>query len=212
MHSFVLLDSAGEAPLLHPLEAVTATGDAGTGSAAADGSVNVITGTTDNSNAAVLALVAAVESNSEHPLGKAIVRYCQEQLREQHVQPTQSAACVENFAAVPGRGLTCTVKQDTKAGADADAVDAATVVIGNTAWMSEHGIALSGSSVSFMHCLEDRGCTVVVVAIGARAVALVALRDSVKPEAGAVVAALRARGKECWMVTGDSRYVPHVAM
>ena len=159
----------------------------------------------------------------------------QEQLLQPGAAPATANLQVSDFSAVPGRGLTCNVSGGNSNGgknssnslspsAAATAVKAsslpptpppptpqqqqplrARVLIGNVAWMAEHGVALQGLTLNLLASLEEQGCTTVVAAAGATPLALIALRDELKPEARAVVAALRAGGKEVWMVTGDAR-------
>ena len=57
---------------------------------------------------------------------------------------------------------------------------------------------------------QSQGCTVVVLSVSGHPSALLGLRDTVKPEAAAVVAQLRRLGMECWMVTGDCARVAAV--
>lgn len=53
--------------------------------------------------------------------------------------------------------------------------------------------------------MEAEGATVVAAALNGQAVALLAIADSMKPEAPAVLRLLQQRGMQCWMITGDSR-------
>ncbi|KAG2427556.1 hypothetical protein HXX76_012210 [Chlamydomonas incerta] len=130
---------------------------------------------------------------------------------------------VRDFRAVPGRGVFAVAELTHAAAAalraalgaaapaalrDAGAAVSLPIAIGNAAWMAENGAALGPGAAATLQRLERRaGCTVVGVAVGGLAAALVALRDSVKPEARAVVASLRRMGMDVWMATGDSRRV-----
>jgi P-type E1-E2 ATPase len=71
--------------------------------------------------------------------------------------------------------------------------------------MADQGVAVRQDTVSEVERLEEGGCTAVVAAVGRRPVAVVAVADAVKPEAGRVVAALHRMGLRVWMMTGDSR-------
>ncbi|EFJ40283.1 hypothetical protein VOLCADRAFT_108247 [Volvox carteri f. nagariensis] len=125
-----------------------------------------------------------------------------------------------------GRGIACTAELSPGAaaavraalgGATPAAIAAAakgggsgsfTVAIGNAAWMEEQGCPLSSAALAVLERLElQEGCTVVAVAAAGSPLALVALRDSVKPEACRVVSALHRMDLEVWMATGDSRRV-----
>jgi Cu+-exporting ATPase len=76
--------------------------------------------------------------------------------------------------------------------------------VGSPALLAEQGVAL-GALEAERQRLEDGGATVVAVAEGGELLGLVALRDTPRPEAAGVVAALGREGYEVWLVTGDHR-------
>jgi len=131
----------------------------------------------------VLAVAAAAEQGSEHPLGEAIVTAAKE--RGLALPP------VSEFVSVPGQGI------------DAMAPEGR-VLLGNRLLMDERGIdaaPLEGQAVA----LAQSGKTVVYVAMAGRLLGLIAAADVLKPDAATTVAALRARGLEVVMLTGDRR-------
>jgi Cu+-exporting ATPase len=131
----------------------------------------------------VLAVAAAAEQGSEHPLGEAIVTAAKE--RGVALPP------VSEFVSVPGQGI------------DAMAPEGR-VLLGNRFLMDERGIdvaSLEGQAVA----LAQRGKTVVYVAMAGRLLGLIAAADVLKPDAATTAAALRARGLEVVMLTGDRR-------
>jgi hypothetical protein len=100
---------------------------------------------------------------------------------------------------------------NTQAGPDSPSTSPSTgpmvpVVIGNTQWMTEHGVPLEPATLGEVARLEEGGCTVVVAAVAGQAVAVIAIADALKPESRRVVAALHRMGMRVWMITGDSRY------
>jgi Cu+-exporting ATPase len=131
----------------------------------------------------VLALAAAAEQGSEHPLGEAIVGEAKS--RGLALPP------VSEFQAVPGQGV------------DALAADGR-ILLGNARLMAERGIEV-GPLEAQARRLAEAGRTSVYVAFGGEAMGLVAVGDTLKPEAPAVVAGLRDLGLEVVMLTGDSR-------
>jgi Cu+-exporting ATPase len=131
----------------------------------------------------VLALAAAAEQASEHPLGEAIVRRAKE--RGLALPP------VVEFTAVPGRGV------------DALAPDGR-ILLGNRLLMDERGVEVDALDAR-AEALAADGKTVVYVAFAGRLLGLVAAADPLKAEAPAVVARLRARGLRVVMLTGDRR-------
>jgi Cu+-exporting ATPase len=130
-----------------------------------------------------LALAAAAEQGSEHPLGEAIVRRAKE--RGLALPP------IEEFSSVPGQGV------------DALAPDGR-VLLGNRTLMDARGIdvaELAGAA----EALQAEGKTVVYLAFAGRLLALVAAADVLKPEAAATVERLRRLGLTVIMLTGDNR-------
>ncbi|QYG94263.1 heavy metal translocating P-type ATPase [Iamia sp. SCSIO 61187] len=130
----------------------------------------------------LLALVAAVERESEHPLAQAIVTEA-----ESRGGPTLRA---EAFESVPGHGALATV-------------DGQRVVVGNRRLMERDGIDL-GELAARRTELAEGGRTAVIVAVDGRAAGLVGMADAARPTAAAAVAELRRLGAEVVMLTGDN--------
>jgi len=78
------------------------------------------------------------------------------------------------------------------------------VLVGNRALMEERGIEIEVLEPRAT-ALAGEGKTVVYVALAGRAFGLIAVADVLKPDAAAAVAALRRRGLEVVMLTGDHR-------
>jgi Cu+-exporting ATPase len=131
----------------------------------------------------VLAIAAAAEQGSEHPIGEAIVAHAKER--------GLALPAVGEFVTVPGQGV------------DALAADGR-VLLGNAALMQARGIEIAALRLR-AEALAFEGKTVVIVAFAGRALGLVAVADTLKPEAPAAVAALRRLGLAVTMLTGDHR-------
>ncbi len=131
----------------------------------------------------VLAVAAAAERASEHPLGEAIVRRAKE--RGLGLPP------VVEFAAVPGRGIDALAPEGR-------------ILLGNRRLMDERGIEVDALEAEAAALAAD-GRTVVYVAFAGRLLGLVAVADPLRPEAPSVVARLRGRGLTVVMLTGDQR-------
>ena len=130
-----------------------------------------------------LALVAAVERESEHPLAQAIVTEA-----ERRDVPTLRA---DQFDSVPGHGALATV-------------DGQHIVVGNMRLMDRERIDLGVLAARRIE-LSNGGRTVVAVAVDGAAVGLIAMADAPRPTATAAVTALRERGIEVVMLTGDNQ-------
>src|SRR5437879_3710892 len=131
----------------------------------------------------VLALAAAVERDSEHPLAEAIVR------RAEHVGAAQLSAT--DFENVPGHGALATV-------------GGRRVAVGNARLMARETISLNGLAKKRDEMAAE-GRTVVVVAVDGRASAVIGISDAPRPTARAAVDAIQRQGVEVVMLTGDNR-------
>jgi Cu2+-exporting ATPase len=135
------------------------------------------------SQAEVLALAAAVERESEHPLARAVATYA-----DRRGVPVRVA---REFRNMPGRG------------AVAD-VDGHRVAIGTPALMAAESVDV-GRLGARRDDLAGTGQTAVLVAVDGRAVAVMALADEPRETAEATVHALHAAGVNVVMLTGDNR-------
>ncbi|MGE3137922.1 MAG: heavy metal translocating P-type ATPase [Thermoleophilia bacterium] len=130
----------------------------------------------------LLALVAAVERDSEHPLAAAIVR----RATEAGVERLDAGG----FLNVPGHG----------AGAE---VGGRRVVVGNRRLMAQEAVEL-GDLAGRRDELAAAGRTAVFVAVDGRAAGVIALADAPRETAAVAVAALHEAGVEVVMLTGDN--------
>jgi Cu+-exporting ATPase len=131
----------------------------------------------------LLALAAAAEQGSEHPIGEAIVTLAKDR--------GLALPAVGEFVTVPGQGV------------DALAVDGR-VLLGNRTLMEARGVAIDALAPKAGALAAD-GKTVAYLAHAGRALGVIAVADVLKPDAAAAVAALRRRGLEVAMLTGDQR-------
>jgi len=131
----------------------------------------------------ILAFAAAAEQGSEHPIGEAIVARAKE--RGLALPP------VTEFVTVPGQGIDALAPEGR-------------LLLGNRALIEARGVDVSALAPR-AEALAQAGKTVVYLAVAFRPLGLVAVADTLKPEARAVVGALRQRGIEVTMLTGDDR-------
>ncbi len=129
----------------------------------------------------VLALAAAVEARSEHPIGAAIAAAAKER--------ALPIADVANFVVEPGFGVAGTV-----AGRD--------VRVGAARYLARLGVD-TGPLVGTADALAADGKSPLFVAVDGRLAAVIAVADDLKPTSVAAVAELRRLGLAVAMVTGD---------
>jgi Cu+-exporting ATPase len=130
-----------------------------------------------------LRLVASAERVSEHPLAAAIVRGAE----ARGIRPTEPTA----FDSVTGKGIQASV-------------DGRALLVGNRRLLADAGIDAAALERRADQLAAD-GKTPMYVAIDGHAGGLVAVADTLKPDAVPAVQALRALGVELAMITGDNR-------
>ncbi|ERE65394.1 copper-transporting ATPase 1 [Cricetulus griseus] len=136
----------------------------------------------------ILAIVGTAESNSEHPLGAAVTKYCKQEAQELGI-------CGYNKPLmIPGSSCI------------SDAVDTQQykVLIGNREWMIRNGLVISNDVDDSMIEHERKGRTAVLVTIDDELCGLIAIADTVKPEAELAVHILKSMGLEVVLMTGDN--------
>jgi len=134
----------------------------------------------------VLALAAAVEARSEHPIARAIVA----RAAEAEVAPARSTA----FSALAGKGAEARVGERA-------------VTVSSARLLTERGIVIPAELVNAGREHGSGGATVVYVAVDGAVTGLIALGDVLRPESAEAVAALTARGVRVAILTGDSHAV-----
>ncbi|HPZ10101.1 MAG TPA: copper-translocating P-type ATPase, partial [Candidatus Eremiobacteraeota bacterium] len=131
----------------------------------------------------LLQLTASAEKGSEHPLGKAIV----EEAKKQSLIFSE----IKEFQALSGYGITGQVKGHT-------------LLAGNLKMMKERSINFQ-ELVLYMEKLEEKGKTVICVAIDNMASGLIALSDKVKEGSKEAIDSMHKLGLQVIMITGDNR-------
>jgi Cu+-exporting ATPase len=134
----------------------------------------------------MLAIAAALQSGSGHPLARAVVQAAS----EQHL----TLPALSQLQTTPGKGLSGQVNGEH-------------YLIGSLRWMQELGVAFDPVETNLQR-LQSSGATLAMMArqtrSGLTAVALMAFGDEPKVGAGATIAALRARGIRVLMLSGDN--------
>ena len=133
------------------------------------------------SEKALLKLSAALERSSEHPLAEAIMAECEAR--------GIVARTVEDFAAVPGRGVTAREGQNV-------------IAAGNVRLMDELGVTVPAD---LAEQFAAEGKTPLFFAKNGELVGTIAVADEVKETSAEAIAALRKLGVDVRMLTGDNR-------
>lgn len=130
-----------------------------------------------------LALAAALESVSEHPLARAVM--------EEAGKRNLALGSVEGFLAVGGAGVT-------------GRVDGRELLLGNEKLLSENGVVLSEAQKELIISLADDGQTPLLLARDGRLVAVLGVADPLREETPGVIRELRAMGCRVMMLSGDN--------
>jgi Cu+-exporting ATPase len=131
----------------------------------------------------LLALAAALERPSEHPLARAIV---------QGAEAEQAASLnATEFRSLTGRGVGATV-------------DGSAVALGNAKLMEESHVALGDDALARAEQLRGQGATVMFLAVDGALAGLLAVADRIKPDTPQAIADLHAAGLRIVMLTGDN--------
>ncbi|MEK9280852.1 cation-translocating P-type ATPase [Bradyrhizobium sp. ISRA442] len=130
----------------------------------------------------LLALAAAAEASSEHPLAQAVVAAA----FERGVTPPD----VESFKALPGKGITARI-------------GGREVIVGNPRFLADQEVDLSQLGTR-VEALEASGLTVVGVARDKQALGIIALGDTLRADAVQAIGTLRREGLKAILVTGDN--------
>lgn len=128
----------------------------------------------------VIALAAALEARSEHPLARAILAAA----HERAVRPA------EDVTAEIGAGLSGTF-------------DRRRLRLGRPGWIA------AGPLAADLTRMQQAGATAVLLEVDDRPVGAIAVRDELRPEAAAVVGQLKSRGYAVAMLTGDNQATAH---
>jgi Cu+-exporting ATPase len=131
----------------------------------------------------ILRLAASAEYGSEHPLGEAIVRAAS----EKNLGLSQAI----DFNAIPGLGVEAFV-------------DSKKLVLGNIRLMKERGLSLNGLDKE-AELLSVKGKTVMFLSIDNNIAGIIALADTIKPNAKETISAMHRMGITIGMITGDNR-------
>ena len=138
----------------------------------------------------LLAVAAAAEAASEHPLADAIMTAA----FERGVTPPD----VKDFEAIPGKGVLARIGEDE-------------VLAGSPRLIADHGIPLAALS-GRIATLEAAGRTVIIVSQAGEVLGLLGLGDVVRAETAATIRTLKSAGVRTLLVTGDNRRAAqHVA-
>ena len=129
------------------------------------------------------ACAAGAELNSEHPLGKSIVRSYKEEMKTVPPYP-------EEFRMLPGKGVEAVI-------------DDKEILAGNPELLSDRHIPLTEEMKKRTDLFLEKGCTVIYIAVNGRCAGFIALSDTLRQDAADTIDAVKAAGVTPVLLTGD---------
>ncbi len=129
--------------------------------------------------ATIHSLAATLASNSSHPISQAIAKL------------SSDTADISHWGEIRGCGV------------QAQSGEATTLRLGSLRWLREYGVDLTPGE-QFISDWSNRGATIVGLGENNNLLGLVAVSDSLKPDAASVIATLRGEGLKIYLVTGDN--------
>jgi Cu+-exporting ATPase len=140
-----------------------------------------------------LKMVRVLESQSEHPIAAAIVKF----IDETSPASGEAAPSAQSFETLPGQGVSGTF---TVEGTD----KVFHVLVGTQSFLSQtKKVAFSEECKRDIESFANSGLSIVLVAVNDRVVALFGLGDAIRPDAASTVKALHSMGMHVYMVSGD---------
>lgn len=128
------------------------------------------------------AYAAGAELRSEHPLGKAVIRFYRKSGRE--------IPEAEQFEMLPGRGVSAVISGKR-------------ILAGNLELLKEKAVFLKDQEKKQAEECTKRGCTIMYLAVDGQAAGFIALSDTLRPEAPDMIGELKAAGVTPVLLTGD---------
>ena len=137
----------------------------------------------DFSERDVLQISASAEAASEHPLAVAVL----DEAKARGI----ATLPLQHFEASPGRGIVASINDKQ-------------ILIGSPRFIAAYGIDISALEAEIARS-QNQGQTVVLLAIDHKLAGAIAIGDTVKPSSAAAISALRQRGLDVALITGDNQ-------
>lgn len=134
----------------------------------------------------LLSIAEALESKSEHPIGKSISYFAQNE--------GIPKLPINNFKAIPGKGVTGKINEET-------------ILTGNLSFIEQNEINVSIEHKSIIQDLGSEGKTAVLICKANDVIGVIGLQDTPRPTAEQVIAKMKKRGMRTVMLTGDAKQV-----
>ncbi len=132
----------------------------------------------------LLTLTAAAESRSEHPLGKAIT--------DEALSSGISFPLIEGFKMEAGKGISAQIGETQ-------------YYFGNEKYIKENGVSAADDASALLDRLRSEGKASVLISDGTKLIGVIALSDTIRPEAAEIIRRLKEMNTTSVLLTGDNR-------
>ncbi|MBP7018631.1 cation-translocating P-type ATPase [Candidatus Saccharibacteria bacterium] len=132
----------------------------------------------------LLGLAASAEYYSEHPLGKIIVEYAEDNLDKSISVPEKSEVII-------GHGVMAQIK-GTK------------VLVGNSKLLASYDVAINAAVQNYIEQQQASAHTTMLVSSGDKIIGVISVTDQLRPGAERLISTIRKHGLEAVMLTGDN--------
>ena len=132
----------------------------------------------------ILSIAASAEARSEHPLGKAIMKGAEE--RGLAVSPS------EDFQMLPGKGISAIIQGNT-------------ILCGNHSWLLENGVSFNEDMEKELGRFRNQGKATIIISKDNEVIGILALSDTIRPEAKEMINSLRNEKTSTVLLTGDHK-------
>ena len=132
----------------------------------------------------LLTLTAAAESRSEHPLGKAIT--------DEALSSGISLPLIEGFKMEAGKGIFAQIGETH-------------YYFGNEKYIKENGVSAADDASALLDRLRSEGKASVLISDGTKLIGVIALSDTIRPEAAEMIRRLKEMNTTSVLLTGDNR-------
>ncbi len=137
----------------------------------------------DTTKTQLSAILLAMENQSEHPLGEAVVQH----LKTKNLPTIR----FNHFESITGRGLEASVHEHA-------------YLVGNQAFLKEKNIAIPNNLIEKANSLEREAKTVIWFAADGKVASIIAIADKIKTTSAAAITQLQKMGITTYMLTGDN--------
>ncbi len=142
-------------------------------------------------------IIHSLESNSDHPLAKAVSNFAEQYLKQNQLLDVEEFS-VNNVSETGGKGMHGILQLSGER--------KFSVFVGNEAWLNENGCGQDLLLVDYiLEKWKREGKSIVLIGSESKIIGLIGISDQIRPEAPFVVSKLQEMNLKVYMITGDHK-------